>query len=226
MFIRFKCEKCGNGIKAPEKFAGRAAKCPKCKQVIIVPALQKGYEPSWINDDFKDCSTNKNKTQIQTKYKLQKRTRMCPFCKETIPVIATMCKTCKSALGHDITEVKKQKERTSIELHQQYELLECKREGELKSALLFGISGLALYVSGWWIMTAVPFLWTFFIWITGFLFLIYGCMSYAIFKGRSVVWGVIFGLTFWPLMIFLHDVNKDKLDEIVIQLEFMDRDLN
>ena len=40
MAIRFKCNKCGAGIKAPDKAAGKTAKCPKCKEVLVVPNLE------------------------------------------------------------------------------------------------------------------------------------------------------------------------------------------
>ena len=35
--IRFKCKNCGRGIRAPDKYAGRKSKCPKCKEPLTVP---------------------------------------------------------------------------------------------------------------------------------------------------------------------------------------------
>ena len=37
MTIRFKCE-CGEPLRAPESFAGKKAKCPKCGNVVLVPS--------------------------------------------------------------------------------------------------------------------------------------------------------------------------------------------
>ena len=170
MYIRFKCDKCGTGVKAPDKRAGRAAKCPECKQLIIVPA------------------------------------------------IATMCKGCEAAFGRRILEAKRPTEIISIKLRQQYRCLECVREDELKSTLLSSISGLVLYVLGWWLIIVAPVL-SFFILIISYLFLIYGCVSYAVYKGRSTAWGLILGFTIWPLMIFLHDVNKNRMNEIETRLD-------
>ncbi len=36
-FIRFKCEHCGQGLKAPAKSAGNSLLCPKCHERITVP---------------------------------------------------------------------------------------------------------------------------------------------------------------------------------------------
>ena len=35
--IRFECPKCGKGITAPERVAGKRAKCPGCQAVLTVP---------------------------------------------------------------------------------------------------------------------------------------------------------------------------------------------
>lgn len=218
MSIRFKCDKCGMGIKAPDKFAGRAAKCPKCKQHIVVPAIQREQMRSLITSDSNSCSTNLNKAQMPANYKSKRQIKVCPFCKKEIPAIATMCESCHITFGPEIAEAKRQKERVSIELHQQYRRIECVRENELRSTLLFGLSGPLLYALGWWLITTYTVL-SLFLWIIGGLFLIYGCMSYAIYKGRSIVWGLIIGFTLWPLIIFLHDVNKDRMNEIEARLE-------
>jgi hypothetical protein len=218
MSIRFKCNKCGMGIKAPDKCAGRTAKCPNCKNPIVVSAIRREQMPSWINGDSEGCSTNLYKAQLPTKYKSKRQIKMCPLCNKEIPAIATMCKSCDIAFGHEIAEAKRPTERVSIKLRQQYRCLEYVREDELRSTLHSSIPGIVLYALGWWLIIAVPFL-SFFIWIISYLFLVYSCVSYAIYKGRSIAWGLILGFTIWPLMIFLHDVNKDRMNEIETRLE-------
>ncbi len=37
MSIAVTCDSCGKNLKVPDKFAGKKAKCPKCKGVIRVP---------------------------------------------------------------------------------------------------------------------------------------------------------------------------------------------
>jgi hypothetical protein len=39
MAIRVTCDNCGEHLSAPESHAGKAARCPACKQVIHVPAM-------------------------------------------------------------------------------------------------------------------------------------------------------------------------------------------
>jgi len=36
--IKFNCEKCGQKLSAPETHSGKKGKCPRCKNIIVVPA--------------------------------------------------------------------------------------------------------------------------------------------------------------------------------------------
>jgi len=38
--IKFCCENCGQKISVPEIHAGKKGKCPKCKNIVVVPALK------------------------------------------------------------------------------------------------------------------------------------------------------------------------------------------
>ncbi|MHC4482695.1 MAG: hypothetical protein ACYSW4_04025 [Planctomycetota bacterium] len=38
--IRFECEKCGQKIRTSDRYAGKKAKCPKCKSPLIVPTVK------------------------------------------------------------------------------------------------------------------------------------------------------------------------------------------
>lgn len=35
--IRFRCKKCGQRLSVPEKHAGKKGRCPKCKNILVVP---------------------------------------------------------------------------------------------------------------------------------------------------------------------------------------------
>ena len=35
--LRFLCDNCGFRIKAPDEYAGRKGKCPKCHQSVKIP---------------------------------------------------------------------------------------------------------------------------------------------------------------------------------------------
>lgn len=39
MFIEFKCPHCQTKLQDPSDFAGRKAKCPRCKKQVIVPEV-------------------------------------------------------------------------------------------------------------------------------------------------------------------------------------------
>ncbi len=38
--IRFSCKHCGQKIRVPEVGAGRKGKCPKCKNIVLVPKVE------------------------------------------------------------------------------------------------------------------------------------------------------------------------------------------
>jgi len=39
MAIRVNCRFCGQRLSAPDSHAGKEARCPACKRIIIVPAM-------------------------------------------------------------------------------------------------------------------------------------------------------------------------------------------
>jgi DNA-directed RNA polymerase subunit RPC12/RpoP len=39
--IKFHCESCGQSISVPQIHAGKKGKCPKCKNIVVVPSLKK-----------------------------------------------------------------------------------------------------------------------------------------------------------------------------------------
>ena len=38
--IRFNCKSCGQKFSVPESRAGKKGKCPKCRNIIVVPEIQ------------------------------------------------------------------------------------------------------------------------------------------------------------------------------------------
>jgi RsiW-degrading membrane proteinase PrsW (M82 family) len=45
MSIQLQCSNCRKSLKAPESFAGKTARCPNCKQQIVIPAAIEPPEP-------------------------------------------------------------------------------------------------------------------------------------------------------------------------------------
>ena len=86
MTIRFKCDKCGTKIKAPDKATGRKAKCPNCMEKIVVPhlnlssvnnasSLDQNFEHKNYQEDSccnvkpcRYCGTYFNTSQLREKY--------------------------------------------------------------------------------------------------------------------------------------------------------------
>jgi len=61
LMIRFQCKNCGQKIKVQENLAGKKGKCPKCKNIVIVPTLQDSI-PSTSQKDISDVKVNSEKS--------------------------------------------------------------------------------------------------------------------------------------------------------------------
>jgi len=48
--IKFNCDNCGRKFSAPESYAGKKGRCPKCKNVVFIPDARKsGSSPQENN---------------------------------------------------------------------------------------------------------------------------------------------------------------------------------
>ena len=61
--IKFHCKNCGKKISVPEKHAGKKGKCPKCKNIVVVPKAEKivSFKCSMCNEEVKVPETSKGK---------------------------------------------------------------------------------------------------------------------------------------------------------------------
>jgi len=74
--IKFYCSKCGKGIKAPDKYAGKTVKCPSCQSPNLLPVekevLPYQLEIETDNYDGVFCQQCGNK--------IKKEAFVCPKC--------------------------------------------------------------------------------------------------------------------------------------------------
>lgn len=102
MPIRFSCTKCSKKLSAPDKLAGKLAKCPDCgtKTRIPAPSKQKvavarGDDPGFeIVEEAQPDAPEKAKKTDKKAAKPTKATRPCPECEEMIPEKAVVCRFC------------------------------------------------------------------------------------------------------------------------------------
>ena len=102
MPISITCSVCNSTLKAPEAMIGRATKCPKCNNPILIQANKQ------------ENSSDQNKiAEIQTQGKLIKKVegkpidvipqkvadvKECAFCGEEVLAVAKKCKHCGETL--------------------------------------------------------------------------------------------------------------------------------
>lgn len=74
--IRFHCNKCGQSIKAPDKYAGKKVKCPKCAAPNLLPSEEEAlpYQLEVETNDY-ECIFCQ-----QCGNKIKKDAFICPKC--------------------------------------------------------------------------------------------------------------------------------------------------
>ena len=75
--IKFHCNKCGKGVKAPDKYAGKEVKCPNCKSINLLPSEENvlPYQLEEVKEDFYEgvfCQHCGNK--------MKREAVLCPKC--------------------------------------------------------------------------------------------------------------------------------------------------
>lgn len=225
MTIRFKCDKCGTGIKAPDKAAGKTAKCPKCKEALVVPNLEENVLRVGENPFPEDSSGSNQINPNEQKDKPNRSSpqqKPCPFCGETILAVAIKCKYCGEFLDGKPTQGRIPKKGTinTAKLREEYKnLIEDRNKYQVLS-FAFGLPGILLIVFQFILMNKqLPQL-ACFAYLGSVVLLFFGLGYSAKYKGRNFFWGIFGFLTIIGLifLLVLHDFKKDRLIEIKAQL--------
>jgi DNA-directed RNA polymerase subunit RPC12/RpoP len=102
MPIRFSCSKCSKKLTAPDKMAGKMAKCPDCatktripgpKEKVAVGASAKDDPGFEVVEEGPAAPDPKQAKKPEPKGK-KKALRPCPECEEMIPEKAVICRFC------------------------------------------------------------------------------------------------------------------------------------
>lgn len=89
--IEFKCIHCKQILEAEPHEFDQLLECPNCRKTIIVPSPQK-------NSTEQDINFWKTAEKISVQ-KVNSNEKECPFCGETILLVAIKCKHCGSDLS-------------------------------------------------------------------------------------------------------------------------------
>lgn len=103
MSIKFRCPKCGHGLKVPDTAAGRGVRCGQCQAKVKVPSPQarkkKTKEP--VATSSHGDSTSELFANIDLKKLEDTKVQLCPKCAAELPEGETACEVC----GYDPEEL-------------------------------------------------------------------------------------------------------------------------
>jgi predicted RNA-binding Zn-ribbon protein involved in translation (DUF1610 family) len=235
--LRFNCDNCGCKIKVPDKHAGRKGKCPKCGQIVLIPAVT-AQEPihnkatTSISSPNQDMNALKVTAQDDQTDTTTEKTMQCPYCGETILAVAKKCKHCKEFL--DVSSRAKtaavKPDLDVSQLREEYERLQRERKNYNRLGLYFGVPGSIIVIFAniliailWDNLANWEYFWSFFfVTLAGTMSLGVSFSYYAKYKGRSPWLGL---LVFIPLIIsvlillLLKDYKRERMNEIICLLK-------
>ena len=232
--LRFQCSNCGFKIKAPDEYAGRKGKCPKCHQTVSIPTSSQ--QKLDLLNVATGSKTQKKPTdnikpvtgQEQTNQDSQ-NTKNCPYCGETILAVAIKCKHCNEFLdGFSKPQASTGKSETdTLQLQQEYYSLQEERKRYNRLSFIFGLPGIVLLI----IVNVIFFqnlsvnsppssIGVRLFALASLISLSVGLGYYAKYKGRSPWIGLLGLLTIIGLIALLcfRDYNKERMIQIAANL--------
>jgi len=225
--LRFHCNNCGHKIKAPDEYAGRKGKCPKCQQAVKIPNL--GEESSGIvsaTNGVKLHSGGQNTVRPISKkhqtYETPEKMRQCPYCGETILASAKKCKHCKEFLESSLNLQNTTGKSVSgiSQLREEYESLQKERKTYNRNSLVFAVCGFVLliivFIFAYHIKVAPKSVR--FLAIAAIVSLTSAFGYYGKYKGRGFCMGALCGCAGIVGLLLLSDYKKERMNEITAML--------
>lgn len=163
MPIRVSCQ-CGHSLSVPDQLAGKSGKCPKCQQVIKIPAAAPAQKaPAKSGPPASQPAPNSNAALaglFDAAGLEQKKGRICPSCEAPVHPTAVICVKCGMNFqeGTQLTGYKSQEKRMfgDRRLNEAADMMA--REAETESRLLntgppwwfmfAGLAGILVFIGG------------------------------------------------------------------------------
>jgi len=104
--VKFCCSHCGQGINVPEIHAGKKGRCPRCKNIVVVP---KAGPTGSISDQSKHSdvkryrsSSSPDQVEREREYEMPSQCMLCPNCGFSNIKGASFCSNCGKELDAEI----------------------------------------------------------------------------------------------------------------------------
>lgn len=227
--IRFTCDKCGYRVKAPEDWAGRKGKCPKCHHHVAVPLDGQPLVGSRVGvgtDARGHLAVAVSRVEAGRRVQGNLEIKPCLWCGGAVLADADACVHCHRPLaGSTQADPVAAAVQADIEqLEREYRALQRFRRSCSHWSLLYGVPGFILVtISNIMILTPpahpdpmmVPAVnpWAVGLGLAGIVPLTIGLVYCAKYKGRNPLWGLVGLLTIIGLIVLccIRDLNRERM---------------
>jgi len=196
--ISFRCKKCGTKVKAPDEYAGRQGRCPRCKQPVAIPPVE---EPTWLLRGIARRTSGNG--QLLSSGPSPTRTSKSKGCEQ-----ASANAACALHLRVvDALEVSR--------LRREYKELQKKRQVYNRLSLAFAVPGFILLFFHYlplfdWGALRTPDV----LWLGSVIMLALGFGYHAKYRGRSFLLGPLLGCFGVVGLVVLKDTLKERMQQI------------
>jgi phage FluMu protein Com len=94
MPVKVRCKSCEKVLNAPDKYRGKAIKCPQCKSVVRIPATAKAKKPKAAAGEQADLGQTGFLDGLNLGDAVDRSVRVCPKCGTEVDAEEIDCPTC------------------------------------------------------------------------------------------------------------------------------------